>query len=291
MGAGRAVCGGNEKVSFGIKCGTTQATGLLKCRLRGGMRGKIDYIRYYKEVYSKFWINKTANYGYEQYAKRLVGVIIQSGPKHVFEVGIGTGWPIGTALKKKGIRVDGCDVADNLVALAQKEFDNEEGIWVGEVTEYQGNTLYDVTYCVRVSWYIPDFYAVLRKMYSMTKPGGYPVFDVMDRNSPYCLRARLNGVRDKYYRFLGIETEEDYKTNFISLFQMKRFLKKWDYPVRIGAKGNLRIIRIKYHTPKVVFVCRKGKEKICRENFLRWQWREALSEWDLFPEEKCWTAW
>ena len=89
--------------------------------------------------------------------------------KGIWSTGVGTGWPIGTALKEKGITVDGCDLAESSVALARKELENESGIWTGDVLSYEGQAQYDVVYCVRASWYIPDFYATVSKMITMTK--------------------------------------------------------------------------------------------------------------------------
>lgn len=217
----------------------------------------MEQIQYFKDVYSKFWANQTKNYGYEEYTQRLVQMIGQSSPQRVFEVGIGTGWPIGAALKEKGIMVDGCDVADNSVAAAQKELGNREGIWCGEVSEYRGKTLYDVTYCVRSSWYIPNFYSTLKKMISMTKPGGYVVFDVMDKDSLYCLKYRMTGMQERYYRFLGIDVDERYGTNFISVSRMRRFLKKAGLSYKYCGEREITGNSDRYNTPKVIFVCRK----------------------------------
>lgn len=217
----------------------------------------MEQIQYFKDVYSKIWVYQTKNYGYEEYVQRVVQMIGQSSPQRVFEVGIGTGWPIGVALKEKGIMVDGCDVADNLVAAAQKELGNPDGIWCGEVSEYRGDILYDVTYCVRTSWCIPNFYFTLKKMISMTKLGGYVIFDVMDKNSPYCLKHGMTGMRERYYKFLGINVDERYKENYISIRGMKRFLKKAGMTYQYWGEREITENRDKYNTPKVVFMCRK----------------------------------
>ena len=92
-------------------------------------------LQYYKNEYSKFWEKQTKIYGYGRYEQYLVKIIAQSSPKKVFEVGIGTGWPIGVSLKNLGVEVDGCDIADSLVCLARENLDNEKGIYVGDVME------------------------------------------------------------------------------------------------------------------------------------------------------------
>lgn len=78
----------------------------------------MDETQYYKNVYSKFWVNQTKKYGYSQYEQNLVHLIARSNPQRVFEVGIGTGWPIATALKEKEIKVDGCDIAESLCCIS-----------------------------------------------------------------------------------------------------------------------------------------------------------------------------
>lgn len=220
----------------------------------------MEEVQYYKTVYSRFWKNQTKKYGYALYEQNLVSLIARSAPKSVFEVGIGTGWPIGAALKEKGIRVDGCDIAEASVVLAQKELDNTTGIWAGDVTDYKGKQgVYDVVYCVRASWYIPDFYQTVRKMASMTKPGGYIIFDVMDRYSPHCLKMQKDALKEKYFRFLGIHVEEVFGQHFICLWQMKRFLKKNGLSYQYWGEREITHSSDWKHTPKVVFCCRKER--------------------------------
>ena len=102
--------------------------------------------QYYKTIYSKFWVKQTKKYGYGKYEQYLVRLVLDSKPKTAFEVGIGTGWPIATSLKEQGVTIDGCDIAESSVALAQKALDNDTGIWAGDVLEFDHDTHYDVTY-------------------------------------------------------------------------------------------------------------------------------------------------
>ncbi len=217
----------------------------------------MDETQYYKNVYSKFWVNQTKKYGYSQYEQNLVHLIARSNPQRVFEVGIGTGWPIATALKEKEIKVDGCDIAESSVALARKALENDTGIWVGDVLEFDNDILYDVTYCVRASWCIPDFYATLNKMISMTKTGGYIIFDVMDQYSLCCLYCRLLEVKENYLRFLGITLEQRYGTHFVSIPKIKKFLKKNNLSYQRWGEREITQNKDKMNTPKVVFCCKK----------------------------------
>lgn len=220
----------------------------------------MEEIQYYKTVYSKFWKNQTKKYGYSAYERNLVKLITASSPERVFAVGIGTGWPIEAALKEKGIQIDRCDIAESSVALAQKELDNTEGIWAGDVFDYSGETgVYDVVYCARASWYIPDFYGTVIQMASMTKPGGTIVFDVMDKFSAHCLNAQKEALKEKYFRFLGIHVEENFGNHFISLWRMKRFLRRNGLSYECWNEREITGSRDRKHTPKVVFCCRKER--------------------------------
>lgn len=227
----------------------------------GGRKVKgMEEVQYYKTVYSKFWKNQTKKYGYTVYEQNLVRLIARSLPKCVFEVGIGTGWPIGTALKERGIRVDGCDIAENSVALAQKELENTKGIWTGDVMDYKGEQeVYDVVYCVRASWYIPDFYKTVSKMVSMTKSGGVIIFDVMDQYSPHCIKVQKDALKDIYFRFLGIHVEKQFGQHFICLWKMKRFLKNNGLSYQCWREREITHNTDWKHTPKVVFCCRKER--------------------------------
>ncbi|MCI9141173.1 MAG: class I SAM-dependent methyltransferase [Lachnospiraceae bacterium] len=217
----------------------------------------MDEQQYYKKVYSKFWVGQTHIYGYGKYEQSIVRQILKVSPQRVFEVGIGTGWPIGASLKRKGIHVDGCDIADSLVVLARKELDNESGIYVGDIMEYKGKSVYDVTYCVRSSWYIPNFYATVEKMLSMTKPGGFVVFDIMDQNSLYCLKLRCLEMKEQYYRFLGLNVDERFGKHFVSVGKMKKFLKNHGLAYRCIKEKKIVKSKNAFNTPKVVFVCKK----------------------------------
>lgn len=220
----------------------------------------MDEEQYYKTVYNKFWVNQTKVYGHGEYTKKLVDLISQSAPQKVFEVAIGTGWPIGAAIKEKGIEIDGCDIAETSVALAQEELNNKNGIWVGDVREYKGKILYDVTYCVRSSWYFPDFYSTLKKMISITKPGGHIVFDIMDKNSLYCLKNRYCNMKNNYYKFLGIDIDEQYGMHYMSIYGVKRFLKQNGLAYKYWSERKITQNNDILNTPKVVFYCKKQEE-------------------------------
>lgn len=222
-----------------------------------GSDGCMNEKQYFNEIYNKFWKEKTKEYGYGAYERNLVRTIVHLHPKNVFEVGIGTGWPIGAALRKKGIKVDGCDLAESSVLLAKEELGNEEGIWVGDVLSYNGENKYDVVYCVRVSWYIPNFYATLKKMISMTTLGGYVVFDIMDNFSLYCMRSNFFRIVDGYFRLWGIEKDEVFGQHFINPARMKSFLRR--NGLKFQCRGERKITKDTnlLNTLKIVFLCKR----------------------------------
>lgn len=219
----------------------------------------MNEVRYFNEVYNKFWESQTRKYGYGDYEKNLVRLIARSRPKSVFEVGIGTGWPIGAALKEKGIRVCGCDLAESAVLSARESLGSQDGIWAGDVLSYEGEERFDVVYCVRASWYIPDYYATLKKMISMTKPRGYIVFDIMDNFSLYCMRLNAYKLVDKYFRLWGWERDGVYGQHFINPVRMKLFLRKNGLRYRCWGEREITKSRDVWNTPKIVFLCRRER--------------------------------
>lgn len=223
------------------------------------MDGGMNEVQYFNEVYNKFWENQTRKYGYSVYEKSLVRLIARSRPKSVFEVGIGTGWPIGAALKEKGIWVCGCDLAESAVLSAREMLGNQDGIWAGDVLSYEGEEQFDVVYCVRASWYIPDYYATLKKMISMTKVGGYIVFDIMDNFSLYCMRLNLQKLVDKYFRLWGVERDEIYGQHFLNPVRMKLFLGKNGLRYRCWGEREITKCTDIWNTPKIVFLCRRER--------------------------------
>lgn len=219
----------------------------------------MNEVRYFNEIYNKFWENQSRKYGYGVYEKNLVRLIARPRPESVFEVGIGTGWPIGAALKEKGIRVCGCDLAESAVLSARERLGNQDGIWAGDVLSYEGEEQFDVVYCVRASWYIPDYYATLKKMISMTKAGGYIVFDIMNNFSLYCMRLNLQKLADQYFRLWGVERAEVYGQHFINPARMKLFFGKNGLRYRCWGERKITRSTDVWNTPKIVFLCRRER--------------------------------
>ena len=102
-----------------------------------------------------------------------------------------------------------------------------------------------------------DFYATLKKMISMTGKGGYIIFDVMDKNSPCYLKSKWLDLRDGYLKCLGIAIDERYRTYFVSISNIKKFLKKNNLTYHYWGERKITGNKDIMNTPKVVFCCRK----------------------------------
>ncbi|MCI9336282.1 MAG: class I SAM-dependent methyltransferase [Lachnospiraceae bacterium] len=215
-------------------------------------------LEYYQTEYSKFWVNQTKVYGFGKYERFLTKLIAHSNPTRVFEVGIGTGWPIGAALHRKNIHVNGCDVAVSSVKLARETLKNQEGIYTGTIMDYTEEEMYDVTYCVRVSWYINNFQDTLTKMIHMTKPNGYIVFDIMDKYSLCCTKHQMERMKETYYRLLGIKDDfRHYGTHFYSIPAIDIFLRKQKIVYKRWSERTITGNKDIFTTPKIVYLCRK----------------------------------
>ena len=150
---------------------------------------EIQEREYLQNTYAGFWQKQTHVYGIGMWEQKILDVITDKDPKRCFEVGMGTGFPIATSLADQGITVDGCDLAESSLAEACKNLNRKigEGIYCGDLLELDISEKYDITYCVRSSWYMhtDHFLDTLRKMSSMTKDGGYLIFDYMDRANKF----------------------------------------------------------------------------------------------------------
>lgn len=213
---------------------------------------------YFNTIYDKYWEKQTKVYGITTYEKYIIHEINKRNPKKVFEVGIGNGWPIGTSLKRRGIEVNGCDIAKRLVEQAQEKLNNTDGIYVGKVQEINIKEKFDVVYCVRSSWYMLDFYEVLENMTNMMKDDGYIVFDIMEKESLYYIKQLYKQFQTKFYHYIGLSVEEEWKLCFYSQYMIEYFLKK--HKMKFYSFNERQITRSKdfLNTPKRIYVCKKG---------------------------------
>lgn len=176
----------------------------------------------------------------------------------MFEVGIGNGWPIGVALYQNDIKVCGCDVAKRLVESARKNLHNDE-IWVGELKNIETDCKYDAVYCVRTSWYIPNFKEVLDQMIPMINEDGYLIFDIMERNSLYFWKMSWDKLKTNLCKVINLERDGERKLFFYSQRKIDKLLQNnglifYSYNERKITKSQDH-----WNTPKRVYVCKRGK--------------------------------
>lgn len=214
---------------------------------------------YFNTVYDKFWEKQTKVYGITKYEKYIIHEIIRRKPKKVFEVGIGNGWPIGVALHRKNIKVCGCDVSKRLVESARKNLHCQEEVWVGELKSNSGNEKYDVTYCVRTSWYIPDFFQVLDKMISMMEEQGCVIFDIMEKSSLYFIKLSWDQLKTKMFNLIGVNIVGERKLYFYSRKKIERLLRKKGIQFYCYNERTITKSRDYVNTPKRIYVCKKGE--------------------------------
>lgn len=139
------------------------------------------------EAYSSFWKEKVKEYGLQDGMDSIINILKDLDCNDYFELGIGTGWPIAKSLIDAGKMVYGCDLSSQSLLGAVTDYPQLYGkVYQGTVAEHekQGITEFDCVYCIRSSWYMKDFPTnELQTMISITKPGGYIIFNIINRDS------------------------------------------------------------------------------------------------------------
>ena len=142
-------------------------------------------LRWQKEMYSRFWIYRVKQYGFDAYCKGLCEMVESKQPISVYELGIGTGWPFAINFFQKGIKVSGSDISEILI----EEINNNcpaIRTYVGSYEELKlVSEKFDVVYCFRSTWYFQDIFKALDVMFEMTNRGGSVIFDIMNRDSSF----------------------------------------------------------------------------------------------------------
>jgi SAM-dependent methyltransferase len=156
--------------------------------------GKID-------AYSDFWKEKVREYGLKDGLDKIIDILKELDAKDYFELGIGTGWPIASELLNAGKNIYGCDLSAQSVLNAVNDFPQLYGrVYAGTINDYERLDVheYDCVYCIRSSWHMKDFpQRELKSMLELTKPGGYVVFNIINRESSLnkkSVRSILKGV-------------------------------------------------------------------------------------------------
>lgn len=144
-----------------------------------------DRSQWQKEKYSRFWINRVKQYGFDSYCKGLCKMIEDKQPQSVYELAIGTGWPFAINFFQKGIQVSGSDISEILIEDVNRHYPQIRTS-VGSYEELiPGQEKFDIVYCFRSTWYFKDIFKALDNMLSMAKKGGSVMFDIMNKDSVF----------------------------------------------------------------------------------------------------------
>jgi|TARA_B100000315_G_scaffold122868_2_gene112858 SAM-dependent methyltransferase len=155
---------------------------------------KINRVKYFNEIYPAIWKRQNLeNSVYDDdYCRNIVNLICSTNPKTVFELAIGSGWPIAIKLKNLGIEVSGCDISNELINQLKKNNRDIKTSVLG-YDKLETNKRYDVVYCVRSSWYFENIFEAIEKMLNITRKQGEVIFDIMNAsNNRIKLHIRKN---------------------------------------------------------------------------------------------------
>lgn len=145
--------------------------------------------RWKRDIYPKYWIRKSREYGLDHYCKGLISLIEERHPKSVFELAIGTGYPFAGSLLAAGIDVAGCDISQELIAELKKNFPAVTACVGGyeDLDKVKSNVAqkFDIVYSLRSSWYFIDVAASIDFMLYFAHPGGMVIFDIMNKDSAW----------------------------------------------------------------------------------------------------------
>lgn len=230
----------------------------------------MNNIDYFENEYSEIWKKNTEEYGYSDYEAFVVNKIVEINPESVFELGIGTGWPVAVSLKKAmpALKIGGCDIASSLVEMSRKNLPNDaEYIYRGTIDEYESDIKWKLAYCFRTSWYISSFEKAICNMVNMIEADGYIIFDIMNSKDIYHYITYIRESLEYLKRFLAriyhkIARKSDAlrytpRLRFYSLSKIDKILKKnnIDY-IRISEKDIMKDVTF-WESPKVIYICHK----------------------------------
>lgn len=148
-----------------------------------------SFERWKRDVYPRYWIRKSRQYGLDFYCKGLLALIKERQPVSAFELAIGTGYPFAKQLLGAGIDVVGCDISQELITELKKDFPGIAAFVGGyedfDVVKGAVTQRFDLVYCLRSTWYFTDIAAAIDFMLHFARPGGMVIFDIMNKDSEY----------------------------------------------------------------------------------------------------------
>ncbi len=162
------------------------------------MLSKEEHLNWILNDYPAYWSRASKRYGLDAYGEGLLQLIAHCAPRSAFELAIGTGYPFAETLHKQGITVSGCDISQHLIDELKKANPGIQAFAGSYGSKEAGEgPQVDLVYCLRSSWYFPEFLAAIDFMIAKAKPGGTVIFDIMNAESA-CNKAI---VANKNLRF------------------------------------------------------------------------------------------
>lgn len=138
--------------------------------------------------------DRDRDHGYHKLIDDQAAAIVRrySADKDVLEVGCGTGLVL-QRVAPHCRSAKGVDLSPGMLARAR---DRGLDVQEGSATALPfADASFDLSYSFKVLAHIPDWDACMREMVRVTRPGGYLVFDIYNRNSLRYLIKRLFGPR------------------------------------------------------------------------------------------------
>lgn len=173
-----------------------------------------------RENYAKYWVDQVSKYGFDDYCKGLLNLILSKKPSSVYELAIGTGWPFAISLNENGVAVAGSDISELLIQEIKNNYPNINVVaqTYEDIKPNQANQ-YCLVYCFRSSWYFPDIYKALDAMFMLVKEDGFVIFDIMNKDSDYI----KNMIKSHRILFPYTILKNVYKT-IMNAFFSRRYL-------------------------------------------------------------------
>jgi len=142
--------------------------------------------------YSRYWEDAVLNkYGMGDYEKAVLNLItskIKEMPikQKILEIAMGTAFPFALNLAKNGYNVYGMDLSFELLKESQSDSSPMIHSFVGDGEELGTKSeIFDITYCIRSTWFFELIDQLIKEMFRVTKAGGYVIFDIMNRRNWY----------------------------------------------------------------------------------------------------------
>lgn len=230
---------------------------------------------YFLDAYPEIWRNQVTIYGYGEYQRALVRLIVPQKDflphNRILESCIGTGYPIALNLQQNGFDVFGVDIAISLIIRCRKNSLEIKSV-VGDAEKLPfKDKSFSLTYCFQSSWYLPNIEDALREMFRVTMDGGIICFDVMNKWSPNILYTVYfsefkNRLLNIFQRILRKESRfsENYRTAS-SPKKINKILKKMNpsevmitTPQKIeNDTVNFSISKLDFLSPRYIYRCKK----------------------------------